>query len=77
MEQQMKRPIILDIEDAKQELVQCVNNIMQKYQLPCYFLAPIFDELNSQIKASAQNELSMARAQVAEHNAMQISKEAE
>lgn len=60
---EQKRPIILEIEDAKQELIQCVNNIMQTYRLPCYFLAPIFDELNTQIKASAQNELAMARAQ--------------
>jgi methionyl-tRNA synthetase len=60
--EQKQRPIILEIDDAKQELVQCVNNIMQTQRLSCYLLEPIFAELYSQIKASAQNELATARA---------------
>lgn len=57
-----QRPIILELDDAKQELVQCVNNIMQTHKLSCYLLEPIFAELYSQIKATSQNELATARA---------------
>lgn len=58
-----QKPIILKMEDAKQELVQCVNNILQS-GLNCYLIEPMFAEIYSQIKASAQNELAQARAQV-------------
>lgn len=65
-----QRPIILDIEDAKQELIQCVNNILQTHKLSCYLIEPVFAELYSQIKASAQSELAQARARIqAEQNA--------
>lgn len=60
--EQKQRPIILEIDDAKQELIQCVNNIMQTHRLSCYLLEPIFAELYSQIKTTAQNELAQARA---------------
>lgn len=62
--EQKQKPIILEIDEAKQELVQCVNNIMQIHRLSCYLLEPVFAELYSQIKTTAQNELAQARAQM-------------
>ena len=57
----MDRPLILRMEEAKIELTESINNIMQKYELNCYLLEPTFAELYSQVKASAQNELAQAR----------------
>lgn len=60
--EQKQRPIILEMDEAKQELVQCVNNILMKHRLSCYLIEPMFAELYTQIKVSAQNELAQARA---------------
>ena len=60
--EQKQRPIILEMDEAKQELVQCVNDILMKHRLSCYLIEPMFAELHTQIKASAQNELAQARA---------------
>lgn len=61
--EQRQRPIILEMDEAKQELVQCVNDILARHRLSCYLIEPMFAELYEQIKASAQNELAQARAQ--------------
>jgi hypothetical protein len=62
--EQTQRPIILEMDEAKRELVQCVNDILQKHGLNCYLIEPMFAELYAQIKATAQNELMQARAQM-------------
>ena len=61
-----QKPLVLEMDEAKQELVQCVNGILQSHGLSCYLIEPMFAELYAQIKASAQNELAQARAQIAE-----------
>lgn len=58
-----QKPLILELDEAKQELIQCVNNILQNHGLSCYLIEPMFAEIHSQIKATAQNELAQARAQ--------------
>lgn len=60
----MNKPIILEIEEAKQELIQCVNDIFRKHGLNCYLIEPAFGEVYAQIKAGAQNELAQARNQI-------------
>lgn len=72
-----QKPIILEMDEAKRELIECVNDILQKHNLSCYLIEPMFSELYNQIKLSAQNELAQARAQVAERNATQMEKGAE
>ena len=65
-----QKNIILEMDEAKQELVQCVNDVLQKHGLNCYLIEPIFAELYAQVKASAQRELEQARAAIAERNVM-------
>lgn len=60
-----QKSIILEMDEAKQELVQCVNDIMRKHGLNCYLLEPTFAELYAEVKAGAQRELAQARAQEA------------
>ena len=63
-----QKPIILEIEEAKIELVQAINNIIIKHNIPCYFIEPVLEELHSQVKAAVQVELEQARALVTENN---------
>ena len=61
-----QKSIILEMDEAKRELTQCVNDILQKHGLNCYLIEPMFAELHSQIKMTAQRELAQARTQFAE-----------
>ena len=58
-----EKPIILELDEAKRELAQCVNDILSRHNLNCYLIEPMFAEMHSQIKMSAQQELAQARAQ--------------
>lgn len=57
-----QKSIILEMDEAKQELIACVNDIMQRHGLNCYLMEPSFAELYAEIKAGAQRELAQARA---------------
>ena len=58
------KPLILEIEEAKTEIIQCVNNIVQIKQLPCYLLLPIIENIYRDVRVGAQNELEMAKEQM-------------
>lgn len=60
-----QKSIIIELDDAKQELIQCVNSIMNNHGLPCYLIEPIFAEIYTEIKASAKQELVQAKEQEA------------
>lgn len=60
--EQKQRPIILEIDEAKQELIQCVNEILFKHRLSCYLIEPMFAEIYMQIQANARNEIAQAKA---------------
>lgn len=59
-----QKPLILEIDEAKQEIIQVINNAIQVRKLPCYLLLPIIENLYRDIQAGAQNELTMARKQM-------------
>ena len=56
-----QKSIILEIDEAKQELIQCINEIMRRHGLNCYLMEPAFAELYAEVKAGAQRELAQAR----------------
>ena len=60
-----QNPMILALDDAKTELIQCVNDIIQKHGLNCYLIESMFAELYAEVKAGAHRELAQARAQEA------------
>ena len=70
-----QKSIILEMDEAKQELVQCVNDILEKHRLSCYLIEPMFAELYEQVRASARNELVQERARMAKRNAAQMAKD--
>ena len=57
-----QKPLILRMDEAKRELIQCVNDILQKHGLNCYLMEPTFAEMYAEVKATAQRELAQARA---------------
>ena len=57
-----KKELILEMDEAKQELVQCVNDILDRHGLSCYLIEPMVADLYAQVKANAQNELRQAKA---------------
>lgn len=57
-----QKSIILEMDEAKQELIQCVNEIMRKHGLNCYLMEPTFAELYAEVKAEAKRELAQAKA---------------
>ena len=68
-ENKIQKPLILEIEEAKLELIQVINNAMQVHKLPCYLIDMILSEVSAQIKEGAKNELAMAREQINNINA--------
>lgn len=67
MEQkEIQKPFILEMEEAKLEIVQAINNAIQEHKMPCYIIDIMLSEVVAQIKEGAKNELAMARQQVEE-----------
>ena len=64
MEEKITRPFILEVDEAKKEFIQVINNAIQVRQLPCYIIEMILADLHGQIKEGAKSELEMAKAQV-------------
>ena len=64
MEKNIQKPLIVEIEEAKNELTEAIGNILQKHNLPCYLLEPTMSMLATQIKEGAKSELAMAKAQM-------------
>lgn len=64
MENKEQKPLILEIDEAKKELTQCVNHIIQEHGLPCYIVDMLLSNIGAQIKEGAKNELAMLKAQI-------------
>ena len=68
MDKNIQKPLIVEIEEAKKEITDAVNNAMRAHNLPCYLIEPIISMLAMQIKDGAKSELAMAKAQMDEEN---------
>lgn len=65
MEQKQKqKPFILEMDEAKTEIIQVINNAIQVHKLPCYLLLPTIENIYRDIQIGAQNELAMAKQQM-------------
>ena len=59
-----QKPFIIEIEEAKNELVQCLSYIVNDKKIPCYFLVSTMENLLQQVRVGANNELQMAIEQI-------------
>ena len=71
-ENKIQKSFILEIDEAKMEIIQVINNAIQVHKLPCYCVDMILSEICSQIKEGAKQELAMARAQVQEQQSEEV-----
>lgn len=53
--------LCLRLEAAEQELLTACNEIMQKYELPCYLLEPIVNKLHRGVRDGKAAELAEAK----------------
>lgn len=60
---QTQRPLILDVNDTKQTLVQVINEAINIKKIPCFILESFLNELLAQIRVGTQEELARARQQ--------------
>jgi hypothetical protein len=63
MEEKMNRPLILEIDEAKKEFIQVINNAIQVHKLPFYIIDMMLDTLHAEVKNGAKSELEMAKVQ--------------
>ena len=63
-ENKIQKPFILEMEEAKQEIIQSINNAIQVHGVPFTIVDMILSEVGSQVKEGAKQELAMARQQM-------------
>lgn len=51
------KPLVLAMEEAKQEYVNAINKITKEYNLSYYFLNIIFEEIYKEVKNSKDLEI--------------------
>lgn len=64
--EQHTKSLILELEAAKQDLIQVVNKALGNRNLSCYVLEPILSEICLQVKEGARQELIMERTRLTE-----------
>ena len=60
----MEKPLVIEMNEAKMEMMSVINNALQNHKLPCYLIEPMLSELLAQIREGAKNELKMAEEQM-------------
>ena len=61
--EEKQKPFILEMEEAKLEIIQAIHNAIQVRGLPCYLLLPTIESIYRDVQLGAQNELKMAKQQ--------------
>ena len=64
IENRNDRPLVVMLDDAKTELTQCINHLINDYNLPCYLIEPMLADMYTQVKIGAKNELAAAKSQI-------------
>lgn len=72
MGEKVKRPFILEMDEAKREIVQSINNAINVHGLPLYIVEMMLSEMYIQVKDGAKQELAMARQQVEEQESEEV-----
>lgn len=62
-EQEIQKPLVLEIDEAEKEVMSTVNDIMARHNLPCAFFEPIIAEIHRQLVNGKKNEIANAAAQ--------------
>lgn len=58
------KPLILEIEDFKQTLINNVNKAIREQGLPCYLVNMVIENVQAQLREGVRTEIEMAQQQV-------------
>jgi hypothetical protein len=59
----MSKPLIIEIENAKADIVSAVNTALSERGVPCYFLDKFLFDLAKQVSEKAKAEVEYLRKQ--------------
>lgn len=59
----IERPLVLEMRDAKAEIVGSVNAAIQNRRIPCYLLRGILEEILTSVKEIERTEIAAAEVQ--------------
>ncbi len=62
-EHKKARPLILEIEDAKNELLCVINRAIGERRIPCYMLRMILSGIYDEVAAKARAEIEYLRTE--------------
>ena len=71
-EKEIQKPFILEMDEAKIEIIQAINRAIQVHKLPFYMIDMILSSVSSQIKEGARNELEVAKQQMVPQNEEEV-----
>lgn len=63
-EKKVQRSLVVEMDEAKFEIAQSINNAIQVHGLPLAIVDMILSEFYAQVKEGAKQELVMARQQM-------------
>ena len=55
------KELVLRMDGAEQDIVRGMNDIMQKYNLPCFLIEPIIDKVHRQLIDGKLSEITAAK----------------
>lgn len=70
-----RRPLVVVINEARQELVAAINHYLRDEQVPCFILEPIVKELYTELKLNADKEYEQGLALVKQQEQARIQTE--
>lgn len=59
--QNKQKPVIVAMSEAENELIKTVNDIMDRYNLPCYLFEILIDKVHRQLTTNGANEVIIAK----------------
>ena len=59
----VQRPLVLEMRDAKADIVNSVNAAIRQREIPCYLLRGILEEILTSVKEIERTEIAAAEAQ--------------
>lgn len=70
-----QRPMVVVVNEARQELITVINHYLRDEQIPCFILEPIVKELYTELKLNADKEYEQGLALVKQQEQARIQTE--
>ena len=61
---EMQRPFIVEVDEFKKEMFQCISKAYNERQIPFYVIELTMSQVYANVQANAMNELAAQKAQM-------------